>query len=92
MSDRPYLEEVSSFKLSDLQNTNIDQYPFLIESVNSNDDNHYSMLFAFPQEKIISKFNEETKFLDIFQPILPKTESPNCLLQADGLCFLVMSL
>jgi len=51
MSDRPYLEEVSSFKLSELQNTNIDQYPFLIESVNSNDDNRYSILFAFPQEK-----------------------------------------
>ena len=62
MSDRPYLEEVISFKLSDLQNTNIDTYPFLIESVNSNDDNHYSILFAFPEEKIISKFMMKQNF------------------------------
>ena len=77
MSDRPYLEEVSSFKLSDLQNTNIDTYPFLIESVNSNDDNHYSILFAFPQEKIISKYNDETKFLDIFSTHIAKDKISN---------------
>jgi len=77
MSDRPYLEEVSNFKLSDLQNTNIDQYPFLIESVNSNDDNRYSILFAFPQENIISKFNDETKFLDIFPTHIAKDKITN---------------
>ncbi len=77
MSDRPYFEEVSSFKLSELQNTNIDQYPFLIESVNSNDDNRYSILFAFPQEKIISKFNDETKFLDIFPTHIAKDKITN---------------
>ena len=77
MPDRPYFEEVSSFELSDLQNTNIDQYPFLIESVNSNDDNHYSILFAFPQEKIISKFNDETKFLDIFPTHIAKDKITN---------------
>ena len=77
MSDRPYFEEVSSFKLSELQNTNIDTYPFLIESVNSNDDNRYSILFAFPQEKIISKFNDETKFLDIFPTHIAKDKITN---------------
>ena len=77
MSDRPHLEEVSNFKLSDLQNTNIDKYPFLIESVNSNDDNHYSILFAFPQEKIISKFNDKTKFLDIFPAHIAKDKITN---------------
>ena len=42
---------------------NKDRYPFLLESVNHNDNNRYSILFAFPGESIVLQNFSDFNFL-----------------------------
>ena len=45
--------EIQKVDLASFCYLNKDRYPFLLESVNHNDNNRYSILFAFPSESII---------------------------------------
>ena len=40
------------------------RYPFLLESVNHNDNNRYSILFAFPGENIVLNNASDFDFLN----------------------------
>ena len=54
---------IENIELDKLCNSNPKRYPFLLESVNSNDTNRYSILFANPQESIVLNHIKEFDFL-----------------------------
>ena len=45
--------EIGKVDLASLCYLNKERYPFLLESVNHNDNNRYSILFAFPEKNIV---------------------------------------
>ena len=47
------VHEIQKVDLASFCYKNKDRYPFLLESVNHNDNNRYSLLFAFPGEKVV---------------------------------------
>ncbi len=47
------IHEIQQIDLASICYLNKERYPFLLESVNHNENNRYSILFAFPQESII---------------------------------------
>ena len=53
--------EIGKVDLASLCDLNKERYPFLLESVSHNDNNRYSILFAFPGKSIVldnfSNFN-----------------------------------
>ncbi len=51
--------EIQKVDLASICYFNKERYPFLLESVNHNENNRYSILFAFPQESIVlHKFSD----------------------------------
>ena len=55
--------EISKVDLASLCYLNKERYPFLLESVNHNDNNRYSILFAFPEKSIILHNFSDFNFL-----------------------------
>ncbi len=55
--------EIPGFALEDLCQLNAKRYPFLLESVNHNNNNRYSILFAHPQQELILNELSEFDFL-----------------------------
>ena len=55
---------IPSVALDRLCHLNADRYPFLLESVNHNQDNRYSILFAHPTKQIVLNDLDEFDFLD----------------------------
>jgi len=58
---------VPSVALDTLCQLNAKRYPFLLESVNHNQANRYSILFAHPTEKIILNNLDEFDFLSTLE-------------------------
>ncbi|HIG88507.1 aminodeoxychorismate synthase component I [Candidatus Thioglobus sp.] len=54
---------IPSVQLDALCNLNSKRYPFLLESVNHNEDNRYSILFAHPEQQIVLNDLDEFDFL-----------------------------
>lgn len=59
--------EVQKVDLASFCYLNKERYPFLIESVNHNENNRYSILFAFPGKNIVLKSLSEFDFLQKLQ-------------------------
>jgi anthranilate synthase component 1 len=59
--------EIQKVDLTSFCYLNKDRYPFLLESVNHNESNRYSILFAFPGENIILKDFSDFDFLKELQ-------------------------
>ena len=55
--------EIQEVDLASFCYLNKDRYPFLLESVNHNDNNRYSILFAFPGKSIILQNFSDFNFL-----------------------------
>jgi len=55
--------EIQEVDLTSFCYLNKDRYPFLLESVNHNDNNRYSILFAFPGKSIILQNFSDFNFL-----------------------------
>ena len=55
--------EIGKVDLASLCYLNKERYPFLLESVNHNDNNRYSILFAFPEKSIILHSFSDFNFL-----------------------------
>ncbi len=55
--------EIESVDLASLCYLNKERYPFLLESVNHNENNRYSILFAFPGKKIVLDEFSDFNFL-----------------------------
>jgi len=56
--------EIGKVDLASLCYLNKERYPFLLESVNHNDNNRYSILFAFPSESIVLNSLSDFDFLN----------------------------
>ena len=53
------VHEIQEVDLASFCHKNKERYPFLLESVNHNENNRYSILFAFPQENLVlQKFSD----------------------------------
>ena len=59
--------EIQKVDLTSFCYLNKDRYPFLLESVNHNENNRYSILFAFPGENIVLKNFSDFDFLKKLQ-------------------------
>jgi len=57
------VHEIQKVDLASFCYKNKDRYPFLLESVNHNDNNRYSLLFAFPGEKVVLNNLSDFDFL-----------------------------
>ncbi len=55
--------EIPNLALDGLCQLNAQRYPFLLESVNHNDNNRYSILFTHPQQELILNHLSEFDFL-----------------------------
>lgn len=55
--------EIPNLALDGLCQLDAQRYPFLLESVNHNDNNRYSILFAHPQQELILNHLSEFDFL-----------------------------
>jgi len=55
--------EIGKVDLASLCYLNKERYPFLLESVNHNDNNRYSILFAFPRKSIVLDNFSDFNFL-----------------------------
>jgi len=55
--------EIGKVDLASLCYLNKERYPFLLESVNHNDNNRYSILFAFPEKSIVLNNFSDFNFL-----------------------------
>jgi anthranilate synthase component 1 len=64
--------EIQKVDLTSFCYLNKDRYPFLLESVNHNENNRYSILFAFPGENIV--LNEFSDF-DFLKELQDKSKS-----------------
>ena len=64
--------EIQKVDLTSFCYLNKDRYPFLLESVNHNENNRYSILFAFPGENIV--LNECSDF-DFLKELQEKSKS-----------------
>ena len=86
--------EIGKVDLAALCYLNKERYPFLLESVDHNDNNRYSILFAFPGKSIVlnnfSDFNFLSKLESQFE--LNNLSKQNCLFQVAGLFISLMSL
>ncbi|WPE17313.1 aminodeoxychorismate synthase component I [Candidatus Thioglobus autotrophicus] len=58
--------EIPNFSLDALCQLNAQRYPFLLESVNHNGNNRYSILFAHPQQELVLENLTDFNFLDAF--------------------------
>ncbi|MDB4847092.1 aminodeoxychorismate synthase, component I, partial [Candidatus Pseudothioglobus singularis] len=55
--------EIQKVDLASFCYLNKERYPFLLESVNHNENNRYSILFAFPEENIVLRNFADFDFL-----------------------------
>ena len=55
--------EIQKVDLTSFCYLNKGRYPFLLESVNHNENNRYSILFAFPGDNIVLKNFSDFDFL-----------------------------
>ena len=55
--------EIGKVDLASLCYLNKERYPFLLESVNHNNNNRYSILFAFPGKSIVLENFSDFNFL-----------------------------
>ena len=55
--------EIQKVDLASFCYLNKERYPFLLESVNHNENNRYSILFAFPEENIVLRDFADFDFL-----------------------------
>ncbi len=58
------IHEIQQIDLAAICYLNKERYPFLLESVNHNENNRYSILFAFPQESIVLDEFSDFDFLN----------------------------
>ena len=56
--------EIQKVDLASFCYLNNERYPFLLESVNHNENNRYSILFAFPKESIVLRDLSDFDFLN----------------------------
>ncbi len=68
---------IENIELDKLCHANPKRYPFLLESVNSNDANRYSILFANPKESIVLNHIEEFDFLQKLSSSVEQSKKPN---------------
>lgn len=66
------ITKINNFDLTALCELNTQKYPFLLESVTHNDNNKYSILFAYPQKTIYCK-NYKDDFLNELESSINKT-------------------
>ena len=59
--------EIQKVDLTSFCYLNKDRYPFLLESVNHNENNRYSILFAFPGKNLVLKNFSDFDFLNELQ-------------------------
>ena len=57
------IQEIQKVDLASFCYLNNERYPFLLESVNHNENNRYSILFAFPKESIVLRDLSDFDFL-----------------------------
>lgn len=69
---------IPNFPLDALCSLNSERYPFLLESVNHNKSNRYSILFAHPQQSIVLNNLRDFDFLETLEQTVTKP-----LLQSD---------
>ena len=84
------IHEIQKVDLASFCYLNKKRYPFLLESVNHNENNRYSILFAFPQEKIVLKNLNDFDFLNEVDNLLKK-ENNNLDLPFTGGWFIYLS-
>lgn len=65
--------EIPKVALDALCHLDSERYPFLLESVNHNQNNRYSILFAHPSEKIVLNSLDDFDFLSVLEL---KTDMP----------------
>ena len=58
------IQEIQKVDLASFCYLNKERYPFLLESVNHNENNRYSILFAFPKESIVLRDFSDFDFLN----------------------------
>ena len=58
------IQEIQKVDLASFCYLNNERYPFLLESVNHNENNRYSILFAFPKESIVLRDLSDFDFLN----------------------------
>ncbi len=69
------IHEIQKVDLASFCYKNKERYPFLLESVNHNENNRYSILFAFPQESIILNELSDFNFLNEIDKLCKKNNS-----------------
>ena len=68
--------EIPDFALDELCQLNAKRYPFLLESVNHNDNNRYSILFAHPeQELVLNKLSEFDFLTELSNSVSPSNKN-----------------
>jgi len=82
--------EIGKVDLALLCYLNKERYPFLLESVNHNDNNRYSILFAFPSESIVLKSLSDFDFLNELESQY-KSSNLNSILPFSGGWFVYLS-
>ena len=65
--------EIQKVDLASFCYLNKERYPFLLESVNHNENNRYSILFAFPKENIVLRDFADFDFLNKLENQLNQT-------------------
>ena len=65
--------EIQKVDLASFCYLNKERYPFLLESVNHNENNRYSILFAFPEENIVLRDFADFDFLSELENHCKKT-------------------
>ena len=82
--------EIGKVELASLCYLNKERYPFLLESVNHNDNNRYSILFAFPSESIVLNSLSDFDFLNELESQY-KSNNLNSILPFSGGWFVYLS-
>jgi len=82
--------EIGKVELASLCYLNKERYPFLLESVNHNDNNRYSILFAFPSESIVLNSLSDFDFLNELESQY-KSSNLNSILPFSGGWFVYLS-
>ena len=82
--------EIQKVDLASFCYLNKERYPFLLESVNHNENNRYSILFAFPEENIVLRDFADFDFLNKLENQCNQT-SDNTSLPFNGGWFVYLS-
>ena len=76
--------EIQKVDLASFCYLNKERYPFLLESVNHNENNRYSILFAFPEENIVLRDFADFDFLNELENHCKQTSDNSNLPFAGG--------